>query len=182
MADEIRSGPEGLTTDDPEQARAEIAMTRARMSETIDEIEDALLRRKERIQDRLDIFSTVRERPLPAAGIAFGAGLVLGLLTGGSDDEDDDYEVEVEFEDGFGGSLSASARADLWESRARRLLDIARQQRDGYSLAVDDDEAWDEDDEDDDGAFAGLRSTVEERVRPLVSGMIRHFLDGNRRS
>jgi ElaB/YqjD/DUF883 family membrane-anchored ribosome-binding protein len=189
MADEIRVAPEGLTTDDPELARAEIAMTRARMSETIDEIEDVLLRRKERIQDRLDLFSPVRERPLQFAGIVFGIGLLLGFLTGGDDDEDDEVlDVEFDFDPELHGSLAAAARADLWESRARRMMAVSR---DGGRHLEDDDE-WEDDewDDDEDGstveaaaeAFHNLRDTVEERARPLISSLLRRVVPGNRGS
>lgn len=114
------------TFDDPAVARAEIQQTRARMSDTIEEIESVLVRKKEQVQNRFDILSPVRERPLPAAGGAFGVGLLLGLITGGSDDDHDDrphrirhYDVEeAGWED----------RADHWETRARRLLSIAREQ------------------------------------------------------
>jgi ElaB/YqjD/DUF883 family membrane-anchored ribosome-binding protein len=111
--------------DDPEAARAEIQMTRSRMSETIDEIEDVLLRKKERIQDRLDVFAPVRQRPLPSVGIALGAGVLLGLLTGG-DDED---EWESHGRDRYRSELrELEERAETWEHRARRLLRIAREQ------------------------------------------------------
>jgi ElaB/YqjD/DUF883 family membrane-anchored ribosome-binding protein len=99
-------------SDDPEIARAEVERTRARMSATLDEIEDVLLRKKAEIQDRLDWRARVREKPLQAAGIALGVGLLLGLLTGGRRPQ-----------------LPASnGRAELWEARARRLLRIAREQ------------------------------------------------------
>jgi ElaB/YqjD/DUF883 family membrane-anchored ribosome-binding protein len=121
---------------DPEMARAEIEMTRARMSETIDDIEDALVRRKEEIQDKLDVMSPVRERPLPSAGIAFGAGLLLGLLTGGDDDSDNARDIHFTSDLGDERTRYANGddeaywrrRAETWESRARRLRDVARDQ------------------------------------------------------
>jgi hypothetical protein len=48
-------------------ARAEIERTRARMSETLDEIEENLLRTKENIRRRFDVIGRVRERPLESA-------------------------------------------------------------------------------------------------------------------
>lgn len=176
MADEIRvtdthGTPAPLTTradvdveraapiaDDPDAARAEIQSTRARMSETINEIEEVLVRRKEQIQDKLDVLSPVKENPLPSAGIAFGAGLLLGLLTGGGDSEwegagrsgrNDRWSRSTAEEwgrassghwgaaSGVAGSAAAwddqdddywQRRAETWESRARRLRDVARQQ------------------------------------------------------
>jgi hypothetical protein len=188
MADEIRVVPEGMEVDDPEYARAQIANTRARMSETIDEIEDVLLRRKERIQNRLDPFSVVRERPFQAAGAVFGAGLVLGLLTGGDDDddyEDQDYDYDIHFDqDWHSTSLDAEARASKWEGRARHLLHLAREAQGNAARSVSSDSTaddWD-DDSDDDGLFTGVRDAVADRVAPLVGGLIRQFIGGNRTS
>jgi hypothetical protein len=137
MANEIRIEPE-----EPEAARAEIERTRARMSETIDEIEDVLLRKKSRLQDQLDVGARLREQPLKAAGIVFGIGLLLGFLTGG-DDEDPAER------------LAAERRAQLWETRARRLLRIAREQEEeiddleavvsDYTLVEEWEEDWDDD-------------------------------------
>lgn len=124
MADHTRDEYEGMEPvpvtradagpEDPQEVRAEIEQTRARMSDTIDEIEEVLLRKKERIQDRLDVLAPVRERPLATVGVVFGVGLALGLLTGGDDEEEQRWEGD--------------GRADLWETRARRLLRIAREQ------------------------------------------------------
>jgi ElaB/YqjD/DUF883 family membrane-anchored ribosome-binding protein len=199
MADEIRVVPEGMDADDPEITRAQIADTRARMSGTIDEIEDALLRRKEQIQHRLDPFSPVRDRPFQAVGAVFGAGLVLGLLTGGDDDDDDDYDVgefdydvDVDLDFDLEGSASlaaAEARADRWEQRARRLLLLAREAQHGVrdkasSYREHDEEEWDDDGDDGDlmGIFGGLRDAVADRVAPLVGGVIRRVVNGNRHS
>jgi len=174
MADDTRTRPEGLTTDDPELARAEIAQTRARMSETIDEIEDALLRRKERIQNRMDLLAPVRERPLQAAAVALGAGLLLGLLTGGGDDEEDEDDLEVEFE--FDPDLVH--RMGAGALGARRAFSYAHEDEE----YADDEDENDEEDEDVSGVFGGLRELVAERARPLVGGLMRQLLDGNRRS
>lgn len=105
---------------DPETARAEIERTRARMSETIDEIEDVLIRKKEELRETLDIRARIREKPLHAAGIVLGAGLLFGFLTAG---RKKDPRAARE-------RLEAEARAQKWEVRARRLLEIARDQED----------------------------------------------------
>jgi hypothetical protein len=137
MADEIRvttvdgtevhtvagepAGPEGPVVID---AKEEIRATRARISGTLDEIEGRILQKKERIEQRLDFLAPVRERPFRVLGAVFGAGLALGLLTGGHDEEEDrDDREEDEREDGERDDL-----VDLWEGRARRLLRIAREQ------------------------------------------------------
>jgi ElaB/YqjD/DUF883 family membrane-anchored ribosome-binding protein len=113
------------TSSDPEVVRDEIEHTRARMSETIDEIEEQLLRKKEAIQDRLDVFGVVRERPMQALGVVFGAGLLLGLVTGGDDDEEEE-ETGGHHRAGF--DMDGAERSDTWEHRARRLLHIAQEQ------------------------------------------------------
>ena len=133
--------------DDPEAARAEIEATRARMSETIDEIEGALLRKKEKIRDQLDVLAPVREQPIKTLGMIFGGALLLGLLTGGGrgrgadghdhDDDDDDDEISLararyeepdEDEEDEDEAELAWERAEEWEDRAHRLLRIARAQ------------------------------------------------------
>lgn len=142
----VTTDPSAVVADDPEAVRSEIEQTRDRMSSTIDEIESVLARKKEAIQDRLDVLSPIRERPLPATGIAFGVGLALGLLTGGGDDDADDHRAPRAHSPGLGlGALGMGAaagaddhhepfagdpaeRAAMWESRARRLLRVAREQ------------------------------------------------------
>jgi len=81
----------GGVSGDPEAVRDEIERTRERMSSTIDQIEGALLRKKEQIQDRLDVAAPIREKPWVFAAGVFGTGLVLGLLTGGGSDDDRDH-------------------------------------------------------------------------------------------
>jgi ElaB/YqjD/DUF883 family membrane-anchored ribosome-binding protein len=134
--------------DDPEEARAHIEATRARMSGTIDEIEGVLVRKKEEIQNRLDFVAPIRENPWQSMGIALGAGLILGLLTGGSDDEDEDdeYDYDGEYDSysrssGYGTRFRGETvgyrsrgdlehRTEVLEERTRRLLAIARDQED----------------------------------------------------
>jgi ElaB/YqjD/DUF883 family membrane-anchored ribosome-binding protein len=130
--------PSAVVSDDPEAVRSEIEQTRERMSSTIDEIESVLARKKEAIQDKLDVLAPIRERPLPATGIAFGVGLALGLLTGGGDDSDDrGHYAPRAYSPGVGAdadedhepfSSDSAERAAMWESRARRLLRVAREQ------------------------------------------------------
>lgn len=116
---------------DPDTARQEIVRTRARMSETIDQIEEQLLRRKERLQEQLDVRGQLRERLAPARevveqrplllfGGVFAAALALGYLTGESA-SDDDVEVEVRGEGDVRGP-SWRSRSRTWERRSRELL------------------------------------------------------------
>jgi ElaB/YqjD/DUF883 family membrane-anchored ribosome-binding protein len=147
-----RADAAGVVADDPEAVRSEIEQTRERMSSTIDEIESVLARKKEQIQDKLDVLSPVRERPLAATGIAFGVGLALGLITGGGDSDDDEPHYprtrpmplalgamglgmgssDDDGDDVYSPSFDhgAAERAAMWESRARRLLRVAQEQED----------------------------------------------------
>ena len=111
MAKQIRVQPEG-----PDAMRAEIEHTRARMSATIDEIEEVIVQKKHKLEEALDIVARIREQPMKAAGIVFGVGLLMGFLTGGGSKVDEDDLEE------------ADQRTAIWEERARRLLAIARTQ------------------------------------------------------
>lgn len=122
--------------DDPELARLQIEQTRARMSDTIGQIEESLLRKKEAVEEKLDVMAPVRrkarENPYPVIGGVFLAGLILGFLTGG-DDEDDEptpavrrYAVDFDRERAHGNHWEERART--WERRARRLMDVANRQ------------------------------------------------------
>jgi hypothetical protein len=122
--------------DDPELARLQIEQTRARMSDTIGQIEETLLRKKEAVEDRLDVMGPVRrkarENPYPVIGGVFLAGLILGFLTGGDDDDDEPtpavrrYAVDFDRERAHGHHWEERART--WERRARRLMDVANRQ------------------------------------------------------
>ncbi|MBW3655939.1 MAG: hypothetical protein KY444_07515, partial [Gemmatimonadetes bacterium] len=77
---------------DPELARLQIEQTRARMSDTIEQIEEALVRKRAAVEEKLDVMAPVRrkarENAFPLLGGVFLAGLVLGYLTGESDDDE----------------------------------------------------------------------------------------------
>jgi hypothetical protein len=107
---------------DPAHARRQIEATRARISGTIDDIEESILRKKGRIEKKLDVLSTVRERPVQLLGAAFGAGLLLGLITGGGDEDEEEEERKHR------RRHREDDPAEIWEGRARRLLKIAREQ------------------------------------------------------
>jgi hypothetical protein len=126
-----RSGPShGPSTDgalDPEAARLGILETRSRMSETIDQIEEQLLRRKERLQARLDLRGQLRDqlaparevveaRPLAVLGGAVLLGAVVGYLTGGGEDGRGLDEPGPE------NRQEWRRRARRWESRSRELM------------------------------------------------------------
>jgi len=118
----------------PEAVRAEIERTRERISRTIDEIEIALLRKKERIRERMDVAARIRERPLEAAAVAAVVGLLLGFLTGGRGGRKEEAARAEQ------AARSGEARAALWERRARRLLTIARGQEeemDGLAAEIE---------------------------------------------
>lgn len=140
--------PEGTIArvDDPELARLQIEQTRARMSDTIGQIEDALLgkkeellRKKETIEEKLDVLSparrAARENPLATVGGIFAVGLVLGWLTGGSDDDEEEPEPAVRrFAPDFDRERTYvdhwEERAATWEQRARRLMAVANELED----------------------------------------------------
>ncbi|HEX6924973.1 MAG TPA: DUF3618 domain-containing protein [Longimicrobiaceae bacterium] len=171
--------------DDPRAARAEIEATRARMSDTLDEIEEVLLRKKESIRERMDVLAPVRADPIRTIAMIFGAAVLLGFLTAGrngkrraerdnrpslsageplEDLEDDEQDEEAEL---------AWERAEEWEDRAHRLLRIARAQEAELEIhrnrgnalleelrrlrrRVAREEEYDEDDEDEDELEPGF--------------------------
>jgi hypothetical protein len=129
--------------DDPELARLQIEQTRARMSDTIEQIESSLLhkkeeilQKKEEIEDRLDVISplrrTARENPVPAAVGVFLAGLALGWLTGGGDDDEEATAAVRRFAPDFDRERAYvdhwEERSRTWERRARRLMEVANRQ------------------------------------------------------
>jgi ElaB/YqjD/DUF883 family membrane-anchored ribosome-binding protein len=133
-------------TDDPDVVRGEIERTRARMSSTIDTIETVLLRKKERLEEKLDVTApvrrVVRDNPWPVVGGVFGAGLLLGYLTGGGDKEHHapprqlhgDTDGGGTVPGGFGVEAGETYGADWrerslqWERRARTLMKTCHRQ------------------------------------------------------
>jgi hypothetical protein len=157
-------------------AKEEIQATRARISDTIDEIEGKILQKKERIEERLDVLAPVRERPFRVLGAVFGVGLALGLLTGGGDEDEDRDEEEDD----------ASDLAELWEGRARRLLRIAREQEEeieslrerlgrGAGRAVLVEEGEDEEVEGD-STMDRLRAYLSEHLTGLATEAVQQLL------
>lgn len=171
MATDVSERPRGS-----EAARDEIERTRARMSETIDEIEEALLRKKADLRERLDVGARLREKPLAVVGVALGAGLIFGLLTGGGKASRKKSEKE---------RAERELRAARWERRARRLLSIARAQEsriEQLEAAVDelgemyDSARYDYDDLDDlPSRFAEFRENVAERIEEAATATAARF-------
>jgi ElaB/YqjD/DUF883 family membrane-anchored ribosome-binding protein len=186
-ADQLRVVPDadleaadiGLEPEDPEAARAQIEQTRERMSQTIDEIEDALLRKKARIQDRLDILSPIRDNPLPAVGAVFAGGLILGLLTGGGDDE----EPELGEAAGLLGAAAAARlrsgrddAADFWEDRSKRLRKAGRKGRKKLEHLRDRAEERYEDE----GGVGGIVETLAASVVSALATLVEEARDRGR--
>ncbi|HUE97436.1 MAG TPA: hypothetical protein VMN39_12305 [Longimicrobiaceae bacterium] len=148
MTDQIRIQPTGS-----DAVRTEIENTRARLSATIDEIEEVLFEKKHQLLERFDVMARVRERPLQVAGLVFGVGLLLGFLSGGPSKQD---------------VAGTSRRASLWETRARRLLEIARAQEEEIEAlegALDEEAELDEEEwEDGSARFSDLRNAAAERL------------------
>lgn len=171
------TGAAGDTTrlidpDHPDAARQQIQETRARISGTIDEIEEVLLHKKEQLQERMDVFAPVRERPMQVLGAVFGAALLLGFLTGGDDDDGD--HLDSDFEDS----------AELWESRARRLLRIAREQEQELRMlrarhAPLRERPWGEGEgEHEDESDGGLGDFASERLTGVVASGVQRLIRG----
>lgn len=131
MAEDLRVRPVSS-----EAARAEIERTRAQLSETIEEIEETILRTRDDLRRKLDVLGRVREKPLESVGVALVAGLVLGLLTGGGKKRS-------------AADRELARKAEHWEARARRLLEIARDQEE---------------------EIADLRAVLDEALLALESG------------
>lgn len=114
---------EPTTTD---EARRAIEETRGRISATLDEIEDRIGEARENIKDKVNVARPIQNRmranPLPGIGIAFGAGLVLGLLTGGEEKEGKPREM-----------LGDEGREELrrWRAERRDRLRERRRRRRG---------------------------------------------------
>jgi ElaB/YqjD/DUF883 family membrane-anchored ribosome-binding protein len=137
--------PAASTSADPDAVRDEIERTRARMSRTIDQLDRALVRKKEEVQEKLDVAAPIRQRPWAYAGGVFGAGLVLGLLTGGGKSRDDDEDSDhvkiprallagMGLQEAKGGRLRGGGSED-WETRSRELMQVvARQEEEIRSL------------------------------------------------
>lgn len=70
------------------EAREAVEASRQRIASTLEELETRIVEKKESLEERLDVTRPVRDyvrvRPLAAAGTAVAAGLLFGLLTGGS--------------------------------------------------------------------------------------------------
>ena len=174
-------------TDDPDVARAEIEQTRARMSSTIDTIEEVLLRKKEQIQEKLDVMAPVRENPLPSAAAVFGVGLLLGLLTGGGRHAEP-RAVDMDLDELVAGGLAARGASRGWKqrnhslkARTRSLEQVVREQRRelkrmraelaaaGVATAGAEGLYYDDEEEHSDGGVSGLSHTVAQGVSSFVS-------------
>lgn len=150
--------------------------TRARISDTLGEIEGLLMRRKDQIRDTLDVLAPVRERPLRSIGVVLGAGLLLGLLGAGRGDSDDateDYEVD---DDDDGGETAWDAAAE-WEKRARRLLGIARSQEAELELLRASGRGESGEDGED-GILDRLRDVAADRLSSLVGDVVQRVMRG----
>ncbi len=89
---------------DREEARRRIHETRDRMASTVDRIGEQIETKTEKLRRKADVITPVRERvrdrPLPMVGVAFAAGLVVGLLRGGGgSSEEAEPEREIVYVD-----------------------------------------------------------------------------------
>lgn len=149
MADDIQ-----IVANSPEAMREEINRTRARMSQTIDEIEDVLVREKEKVREQVDVGAKVRRDPVRSLAMAAGAGLVLGFLTG--------------------GKKKSRTPDRVWEERTRRILDITREQEDEIE---DLQGALRDVEKEAEAVLAGVEPEAEESLRERVSEYIEELED-----
>ncbi len=81
----------------PEEMRHEINQTRERLSSTLDRIGEQLEQKRDELRQKADFVrplrDRVRESPLPTLGVAFAAGIVVGLLRGSRRGDADGAEV-----------------------------------------------------------------------------------------
>jgi hypothetical protein len=74
-----------------EEARRAVQASRARMSDTLDEIEQRLVSKKQQIENRMDVLrpikKRVRARPWPALAVAFGVGVLLWKMRADEEEE-----------------------------------------------------------------------------------------------
>lgn len=114
------------------EARRAIEDTRGRISETLDAIEDRIQEKRHDLRNRLDVLQPVRHRirssVWPSLGIAFGGGLLFGLMRGGEEEED-----RVRHR---AGTLSAAERRELRRWRAERRDRLAERTRAAGRRAV----------------------------------------------
>lgn len=158
-----RSGyPTGTNSNDPDQIRAEIEQTRARMGETIDEIQERLSpeRLKQQTKDtireatigkveemtnraeyemkswRSRIVQTVKDNPVPAALIGVGVGW---LLMADNDHDDYDYDNDYRYRQYSGASTyyPASTRYTGSGETHRSARDVAHEGRERINETVD---------------------------------------------
>ena len=62
-----------------DDVRRELEHTRARLSNTVDELADRITHPVDVVRERLDVGRAAREHPWMALGIALGAGVLLGM-------------------------------------------------------------------------------------------------------
>jgi ElaB/YqjD/DUF883 family membrane-anchored ribosome-binding protein len=146
-----------------DEARQAILETRGRISETLDDIEDALSAKKARFKERVNVLRPVTDRvrgsPWPAVGIAFAAGVVLSRL--GGDDEEDEEDEEDRSGSRQRDELDGEALRE-WRRERRERLDRMRAQRQESDAA----------DGDEDG---GLRDAVVGLVARVIGDGFRRF-------
>jgi len=103
------------------EARRAIEDTRGRISETLDAIEERIQEKRHDLRNRLDVLQRVRGRIRShvwrSLGIAFGGGLLLGLLRGGDEEKGHGMRRST-------GTLSAAERRELrrWRTERRERL------------------------------------------------------------
>lgn len=109
------------------EARLVVEASRQRISATLDELEDRFIDRKQQLRRRLDVVRPVRRfvgrRPLAGVALAAGAGLLLGVLGRGSDEEEEEAEL---------GEAEVAAIRRWRRERRKHLLSAAEDELPGF--------------------------------------------------
>lgn len=179
----------GSNSDDPAQIRAEIEQTRARMGQTIDQIQERLspARLKQQTKDtirdatigkveemtnraeyevkswRSKIVQTVKENPVPAALIGVGLGW---LIMADSDNNHDNYSYDEYRQRPYSGGSTyypASARYPGSGATQRSARDLVQEGQERLNETVDEVRDW----------ASETMHTVQERVSETAES-VRH--------
>lgn len=67
-----------------QEARREVAASRERMADTLDAIEQRLVDKKQRLEERMDVMRPIKQRvrskPWASLAVAFGVGILIWKL------------------------------------------------------------------------------------------------------